>query len=138
MNIKQVIELVEEFNRCLSAYDFSPMSCVEMVDDEGCRFLLQSAFAIRLEEYLIIYSEHHDPISCHKDELVSISVNSKPKKFSQIKRMEKYVGKGKVKKFNIYEEFLTTIINKWGKPSCAKNVPGKILKSRGSKKSSKE
>lgn len=51
-----------EKNKKLSAYDFYAVSSVELEHSDGSHILIRSAFMEIKDYYIIIFSEHLDPI----------------------------------------------------------------------------
>lgn len=62
-----------EIDKKLTAYDFAPNRCVQVMDDEGCQWFYRSAFALKWHEWYFVFAEHHVKLVIHEDEVTWIA-----------------------------------------------------------------
>lgn len=61
--------ILKRLNAILKATDFHPDNIVKVVEIDGTTMEFVSAFFAIYEEYIFVFSEHHDPYIQHQDEI---------------------------------------------------------------------
>jgi len=73
---KQAIQKQEEIDKTLTALSFNPKSWVYIIHEEGTTLIYRSAFAVKYDDWYLIFTEHHGNMLHHNSDVKVFGLKS--------------------------------------------------------------